>query len=321
MTDLKLRPMNRVDAPAVKDLLAAAEAVDLTGEHYNVADVLEDFENPMIEPARDWVLAEVDGLIVGHARLMPRAPADGSISVALDGTVHPAHRHHGIGSRLVPLMVERAREYVRERGEDLRPVITGTAQSANVELASIFERQGLRAERWQFMMMAELGEETPAGDPLAEGYTVQTWEGVDHDELRSAHNRAFPGHPGFTPWSPEMWSQWVTESRNFRPGLSLLLRDQDGAIAAYLQTSEYDAVAEATGVREAYVAKVGTLEEHRRRGLAGVLLREALRRYREEGFDRAALDVDSENPTGALSIYEGAGFRTHLRWTDYRLEG
>ena len=93
-----------------------------------------------------------------------------------------------------------------------------------------------------------------------------------------------------------------------------------GAISAYLQTSEYDAVREATGIREAYVAKVGTSPQHRRRGLAGALLRIALQRYRNEGFDRAVLDVDSENPTGALGIYERAGFRTRRRWTDYRLE-
>ena len=34
----------------------------------------------------------------------------------------------------------------------------------------------------------------------------------------------------------------------------------------------------------------------------------ALRRFREEGYERAALDVDSGNPTGALGLYERAGF-------------
>ena len=46
-----------------------------------------------------------------------------------------------------------------------------------------------------------------------------------------------------------------------------------------------------------------------------------MQRYREEGFDRAALDVDSENPTGALGVYERVGFTTQRRWTNYRLEG
>ncbi len=50
-----------------------------------------------------------------------------------------------------------------------------------------------------------------------------------------------------------------------------------------------------------------------------MLLRIALERYRDAGFDRSALDVDSENPTGALGVYERAGFRTTKRWTNYLL--
>jgi mycothiol synthase len=274
----------------------------------------------MIDPATDWVLVETRGEVVGHCRLMPRAPADGAVSVSLDGTVHPAHRRRGIGSSLVPRMVERARAYVGERGAALRPVITGHAPSDNHDLARIFERHGLLPERWSFVMLADLGERDESPEPsLPAGYTLHTWEGVDHDEVREAHNRAFVGHYGFTPWSGEMWSQWVADSRAFRPGVSLLARDGSGGIAAYIQSSEFEAVAQATGVREAFVAKVGTLEEHRGRGLAGRMLRTALRRYRQEGYQRAALDVDSENPTGALGIYERAGFRVQQRWTDYRL--
>jgi mycothiol synthase len=320
VSDFEIRPMTRDDVSAVNDLLAAAEAVDRTDEHYSVEDVVEELENPMIDPSRDWLLAEVDGEVVGQSRLLPRAPHDGAISVGVDGVVHPAHRRRGIGSHLVPLLVQRARDYVHERGPDLRAVITAHAPSTNTDLAAILERQGLLPRRWAFVMLADLkGDLGPEPPDVPDGYSLQTWEGVDHDEARVAHNLAFPGHPGFTPWSPQMWSQWVAESRSFRPALSLLLRDDEGDIAAYVQTSEFDATFAASGIREAFVAKVGTLPAHRRRGLAGVLLQHALARYRQEGFDRAALDVDSENPSGALGIYERAGFRTHQRWTNFEL--
>jgi mycothiol synthase len=49
------------------------------------------------------------------------------------------------------------------------------------------------------------------------------------------------------------------------------------------------------------------------------MLRHALVRYREAGFDESSLDVDSENPTGALGIYERAGFEVESRWTNYAL--
>ena len=319
VSDYSTRPVTRDDAPALNALLAASEAVDRTDEHYNLDDVLEELDNPMIDIATDWLVVEHEGEVVAHCQLRPRSPADGAVSVGLDGTVRPDHRRRGIGSALVPRMVERALEYVRERGEDLRPVVTGHAPSEHQDLGRIFERLGMRPERWSFVMLAELKEDPGPAPALPEDYTLHTWEGVEDDEVRAAHNRAFVGHYGFTPWDAQMWRQWVSESRAYRPVLSLVARDSTGAIAAYVQTCEYDAVAEATGLKEAYVAKVGTLEEHRRRGLAGVLLQIALQRYREEGFDRAALDVDSENETGALGVYERAGFRTDMRWTSYRL--
>lgn len=321
MSDFATRPMTRDDAVAVNDLMAAAEAVDHTDEHYNVADMLEDFANPMIDPAKDWLLVELDGVVVAHSRLLPRAPSDGVLRVGVDGTVHPAYRRRGIGSQLVPTLVARAHDYVRERGEDLRPVITASAPSENTDAASVFEQSGLRPERFAFVMVADLknGPAEPVPE-LPPGYTLHTWEGIDHDEIREAHNEAFVGHYGWSPWSAEMWTQWVSSARSLRPSLSLVARDREGAIAAYIESGEFDAVAEVTGIREAFVVKVGTSPQHRRKGLGGVLLRIALDRYRHEGFDRAALDVDSENATGALGLYERAGFRTEMRWTNYRLE-
>jgi ribosomal protein S18 acetylase RimI-like enzyme len=139
--------------------------------------------------------------------------------------------------------------------------------------------------------------------------------------MRASHNTAFVDHPEFTPWTDVMWKQWVTGSRNFRPELSFVVVEagRPERVVAYLQSNEYDAYFEATGRREAYVAKVGTLREFRGRGLAAALLRHALAAYQQAGFDEASLDVDSENPTGALGIYQRAGFEVETRWTNYAL--
>ena len=168
-------------------------------------------------------------------------------------------------------------------------MITGSAPSANTDLEAIFAGQGLVPERWSFLMEADLDDDEVGTDdpPVPDGYVLSTWEGIDHEEMRTAHNVAFVGHYGFTPWSPEMWAQWVSETRNFRPELSLVLRDEAGAVASYVQTAEFDATQEATGLRDAFVAKLGTPPQHRRKGLASLLLRIALHRYREAGFDKS----------------------------------
>jgi mycothiol synthase len=71
-------------------------------------------------------------------------------------------------------------------------------------------------------------------------------------------------------------------------------------------------------VREALVGQLGVRPAWRRRGLGGLLLAAALRSYRAAGFERSVLAVDSANATGALGVYERAGFAvkdTTVTWT------
>jgi ribosomal protein S18 acetylase RimI-like enzyme len=115
------------------------------------------------------------------------------------------------------------------------------------------------------------------------------------------------------------WQQWVVGNRSFRPELTFLVTPDDDAatIVAYLMTKEFGAATAVTGKREAYIDRVGTLPEHRGRGLASALLRHALAAQQEAGYDEAALDVDTLNPTGALSIYEAAGFARERTFAMY----
>jgi ribosomal protein S18 acetylase RimI-like enzyme len=56
----------------------------------------------------------------------------------------------------------------------------------------------------------------------------------------------------------------------------------------------------------------------RKRGLARSLIVQSLWAIKERGMTEAALGVDTENPNGALRLYESVGFRPVKRWTTYR---
>ena len=140
------------------------------------------------------------------------------------------------------------------------------------------------------------------------------------------------GHPGAAPWSAARWQQSVIGSRQFRPAVCFVvttaqsgdtdgceLTDRSGELVAYVLTAEFEADFEATGRREAYVDKVGTVREHRGNGLATALLGHAMHAYRSAGYDAAALAVDSENPTGALDVYRRVGLVVESRWTNYAM--
>jgi mycothiol synthase len=321
--DLTLRPLLTDDIPILARHLAAVEAVDATGEHYNEADLQEEFANPDIELGKDIAGAFEGDDLVGYFAIYPRSTDDTHQKVHVEGSVNPARRGEGIGGRLVEAMLARADEVHREKHPDLPAKYSLSGLTGNEAQAALLADHGFEAERWSFVMRADLAKLDAGADlpALPEGLRLLTYTAELDRAMLEAHNAAFLDHPNFTPWTDVMWKQWVSDSRNFRPELSLLVVEESApdVVVAYVQSNEFDAYFQATGRREAYVAKVGTRREQRGRGIAGTMLRHALVRYREAGFDESSLDVDSENPTGALGIYERAGFEVESRWTNYAL--
>jgi ribosomal protein S18 acetylase RimI-like enzyme len=75
---------------------------------------------------------------------------------------------------------------------------------------------------------------------------------------------------------------------------------------------------EAFGRSRGWLDSVFTRRPWRRRGLGAAHVARSLVRLREAGMTEAMLGVDSDNPTGALGLYERAGFRVHTRSVAYR---
>ena len=316
--DITYRALCAADIPSWNELLAAVEAVEHTGEHYNEADLVEEMANPDVDPATDMAGAFADGRMVGYWSVYARSGAEDYHKVHLEGAVHPDWRGRGIGTVLTEAMMRRAEAAHAERYPALPCLHELSGMADNREQRELVAGVGLVPERWSFTMRAQL-DAVADPPPLPAGFELRRYDDTFAAAMFEAHNEVFRDHPNFTPWTPPMWEQWVTGSRSFRPQDSYLVLDttRAGRIAAYVQTSEYDAYLEATGRREAYVGKVGTRREYRGRGLATSLLAHCLSAYRAGGYDEAGLDVDSQNPTGALGVYERAGFLVESRHTDY----
>ncbi len=318
--DIILRPLDRDDIPAWARMLAEIEKVDRTGEHYGVADLEEEMSNPDMQVGKDFVGAFDGEAMVGYFSVMPRGESEGVFKVHVEGSVLPRRRGEGIGTLLAEAMLERGRAAGRERRTDLPIRITTTGMSTNTAQERLLTSYGMRGERWNFVMRTAL-DGIPPAQPLPDGYEFRRYDDSMALAVLEAHNLAFDGHhPNFTPWTETMWKQWVTGSHSFRPDVSrVVVPTGSDQVVAYLTSHEYEAYFDATGRREAYVAKVGTLPEHRGKGIAAALLGHCLHAYAEAGYDEASLDVDSENPTGALGVYQRAGFAVESRWTNYFL--
>lgn len=62
-----------------------------------------------------------------------------------------------------------------------------------------------------------------------------------------------------------------------------------------------------------WVGTLGVRRPWRRRGLGLALLQHAFGEFRRRGMSRAGLDVDAENTTGAVALYEHAGMHVERR--------
>ena len=129
--NVTLRALTHGDIPALARLLAAAEAVDQTGEHYNEADLEEEFANPDIELGKDIVGAFDGDELVGYFAVYPRSTDGTHHKFHVEGTVTPPRRGQGIGTELVQAMLARSDEVHRERHPDLPARIGLTSISTN----------------------------------------------------------------------------------------------------------------------------------------------------------------------------------------------
>jgi ribosomal protein S18 acetylase RimI-like enzyme len=145
------------------------------------------------------------------------------------------------------------------------------------------------------------------GDSIAarpvRGYELRDGSQTAGCSWSDLHNRSFADHWRFSPRSEAE----LATGRS--PRLSAMAITDDGSPAALVlgQVESYldDPRPQPVGI----VSSVGTVPEHRRKGLATWLVAELLNRLREDGARTASLYVDGWNQTRAFDAYRNLGFK------------
>ena len=150
--------------------------------------------------------------------------------------------------------------------------------------------------RSNFVMRRALADTEPVGS-IPDGVTLRPID-VDADAADVTRvMTAFEDHHGDQVFSEEQLRHFMT-GVGARPDLSGIAFDEQGPVAAILCS---------VGPDGGRVDILATLRRARGRGIATGLLHTAFRSLAEAGCSIVRLNVDAENTTGALGIYEGAG--------------
>jgi mycothiol synthase len=316
---LTWRPLVVEDAKAATDLLNAMEAVDKIGEYYEEEDVLQEMIDPYTDLERGS-LAVFDGdVMVGFMKTRYQPAAEAVHRIVMDGGVAPDYRRKGIGSTLLKAGVAAAKELHALHHPALRLAVDVQKPESMAGVAELLRSQGFASVRY-FQHM-----EHPLGDAIRDtafpaGLRVEPWSEHNDEDFRLIRNEAFKDDWLWSPMPADSWKSKIT-NQTFRPTVSFLLRDvANGAPAAMLVTMSWDADTAATGIRDARFMLIATQPDYQKRGAAGALIGHALRTAAGQGYDRAIVQADSENPFGSFRVYEKAGFATKLRFVRWALE-
>lgn len=309
MAELSWRPPARDHDPAWLDLLLAIEAVDRRGEVLTLDDLADERASIWSHPATDAVFGWDGEQLVAFSWIKTEVGTVSQHRLSCWGGVAPSHRGRGIGRALLDRQLARCREIAVGLDPALPATVRLEASADQHDLLALAGRADFVAER-HFLEVARPAALPLVPVPLAEELGLQRWSDEVDEPTRLAHVEAFADHWGTEPTTTEEWRQWYTGHRGFRPDLShVAVERSSGTVAGFVLVAAYPNDWD-TGPREAWIQSLGTRRAWRSRGVARALLTAALQDVAEggDGFERAILGVDAENPTGALGLYRSLGF-------------
>jgi mycothiol synthase len=289
-----VRALRAEDAATVAELLAEDERHFGGEPQLSADDVLSWWLRTDLE--RDsWLLEERGEALAGG--FLDRQPD----SVFAAAAVRPAAKGRGLGSWLVDTI----EAHTRDAGLSLLRMGTYGADAGAREL---LKGRGFREVRRHWEMAIDLDREPPP-PAVPEGLVIDTFRTEDARGFHAATGESFEDEWGFSPMEFDEWWEMRSKDPQFDPSLWFLVRDG----------IEIAAVARCEGERHGggYVGLLGVRKPWRKRGLGKALLLHAFREFRDRGYERASLGVDSENPTGATRLYESVGMRVESEFVTF----
>lgn len=305
MTGIVLRPFRgRGDIPGMAALINARTLRDGHGEYVPPERLAEQYAHlTRCDPARDLIVAESAGAVVGYARTTWDDTGEGDRDHWLIAESDPAF--DGLEATLLDWCERRALEVAAvEVVPSARLTAVAVVDSdRHVTLAA----RGFVPMRYSYMMIRPHLGAIPAGE-LPDGVELRA---VADDHLRAifdADTVAFRDHRGNVEPTEDDYLVFV-EGAASGTGTALWQVAWAGdEVAGQVRTYANDGDRDMFGRRRAWTEHISTARAWRKRGIATAVVCASLRQLATLGYEEAALGVDTENPTGALSLYESLGY-------------
>ncbi|GAB3098910.1 GNAT family N-acetyltransferase [Isoptericola nanjingensis] len=331
---LTWRPATTDDAPALLDLRNTIAAADHEPYRESLAEIVELLGTPWRDLAADTVLGlDAAGALRAYGDVEAMPGDTRRVRAFLWGGVHPDRRGEGIGREVFAWQEARARQVLAASGKDVPGRLAGFLEdNAPAAKVRLYERAGFTPRRYYSDLERDLRDLRTHPLPVVElgdGLRLVPLDDEHDEPARLAHNDAFRDHWGSEPQTQEQWRsgratyapEWSFVVVDPAPDVEALLADPatDAETAAALQVgaplvvgyhvgSRYTEDFAARGHPFGYTDILGVRRAYRGRKVAVALLAAGMRAFAADGMAVAALDVDTQNPSGAHGLYASLGY-------------
>ena len=308
MSGILIRPLAHEDGYATVAVVNAAggrAVVDASGR-VRLARYLP--------PGTEQVVGvDGSGAVVGYAYLAYR---EGLLVQETGGAVHPDRQAAGVGAALAGWAVERATVRAGTIAGNVRGVLRALVFEGEDRARALYETCGLRHVRtWTHLEVALPPGDGGWPDPPP-GMAIRPMDlDRDWDQVGPVMDVAFADHWGTVPTAlaqPPDPSPVDPVPRDVTfdnaPGLCFVALAGATVVGGLLANGK---TAEQPGTGR--IGSLFVLPEHRRRGIGQALVLTAFTAFRRRGITRVVVDTDTENPTGALRLYQRLGMRPYRR--------
>ncbi|MEG4942932.1 GNAT family N-acetyltransferase [Microcoleus sp. F4-D5] len=293
------------DLDAIAHLINTCESVDRLDEGTSISELQQEFNAPSLDVARDIRLWEdAEGKLIGFAQLSVSEPGE-----VIDGwlwfRVHPDARGGDVEAAAIAWGEVRMREVSAMRGARVK--LRTYARAEDCDRISVLANCGFKADRYFYRMARSLSEPIPEPQ-FPEGFLLRQFPGEqDAAAWVEMFNQSFIDHWNHHDLTVDKFKHELAKP-DYRNDLDLIAVADDGTFVSFCYCEISVQECDRTGRNEGWIACLGTRRGFRKRGLGRAMLLAGLHRLKAVGVATAILGVDAENSSGALHLYESAGF-------------
>ncbi len=301
------------DYPVLADLLNASEAANSSEYVTSVEDLAHNYSHVQRCDLRTDLLLVHDpaGEPAAYTRVFWDQELDGLRRYGFVCNILPEHRGV-LTAGMLDWIETRIRAIAADQGYASERVYqTWCENEAGMGwMIDQLRARGYAVTRYGYMMLRDLAEPIPADD-LPDGFNTRHCERADLRAIWDAMDEAFRDHWGFREQTEADFERWSTEPE-LDPTLWQVAWAGDevaGMVLNFVPREENERL----GLSRGWTDPICVRRPWRRKGVARALILRSLRMFRKLGYKEAALGVDTQNPNGALQLYESCGFRPYRR--------